>query len=83
MSFIVFSLICAAISGIGAALVISWLVKHPDPLTPSESTFTLENIVWVVLGCLCPIINVFVIIGCVVFFFMEVAPKVVLFKPHQ
>ena len=59
------------------------MIKHPAPKNFGDSTFTLEHIVLVIIGCLCPVVNIFMTIGCVVFFFTEVAPKVILFKPKQ
>lgn len=73
MSFLMFTGLAGMLASLLAIGVAVWAQRHdPEPIT-------LLNIL-VVLGlCFCPIIQVFVIIAEIVYFFAEVAPKIILF----
>ena len=56
---------------------VHWYLKHPDP--NDFTGVTLWNFICVVGACLCPVVNILVTIGLVIWFIDEPASKIILF----
>lgn len=65
------------VAGLGMIGMTVWSFRHPK--TDADKRITLSDIIIGACLSLCPIINVFIAFGMIIFFFSEVAPKIVLF----
>jgi len=73
--FAIFYLLCATVAGIGLIGLEAWDRRH----NPRYEPMTLANLFQGLGLSLCPLVNMFAAIGVVIYFFGEIAPKVVLF----
>lgn len=74
MSFLGFMAIMSLIALAWTAMSVAWVQRH------EPETITLLNVVVGVIACLVPIVCCIVIIINIIFFFAEIAPKIVVFK---
>ena len=65
------------VAGLGMIGMVVWGFRHPK--SESDRIVKLSDLIIGTAVVLCPIINVFVAIGMIAFFFSEIAPNIVLF----
>ena len=77
MTFTLFWIICVVYSGLAMIGLEAWDLRH----NPRFESTTLQDIMVGICLALAPIINALVCIGCTIYAFVEIAPKIVLFRP--
>ena len=68
-------LVPMAVAGLGMLLMTWWDVKNPE--TPSDKIVTLGDILTGVCLAVCPLLNILVAIGTLVYFGTKIAPNIV------
>lgn len=88
MTFWLFVIICGVIAAVELIILSWWDMKNPKnkygqerPL--ADRQITLKDLLIGVALVLCPILNFFVAVGCAMYLFSEVFPKIVLFGPKR
>ena len=65
------------VAGLGMIGMVAWGFRHPK--TSEDRVLKLSELMIGIVIVLCPIVNIFVAIAMVIYFFCEIAPRIVLF----
>lgn len=77
VTFLMFWLVPAATAGLGLIFMQWWSMKNPT--CREDTTLTLSDVIKGTFFSLVPLINIFVTVGMIIYFMMEVAPRIVIF----
>lgn len=74
-SLLMLWLVPLAVAGIGMALMTWWDIRHPK--TREDGIIKLSDILLGVFLAVCPLVNIVVAFGMVVYFMTQIAPNIV------
>jgi hypothetical protein len=77
MSFFFVWLITSVVASLAMIGELAWWFRHPAPM--STPTLNLGEIILITMATLCPIIQWFVGLAMLAYFFNEIAPNITVF----
>jgi hypothetical protein len=78
MTFGLFWILCGVYAGLAMIGLEAWAIRH-NTTGPDREVLTLKDIIIGIGLAACPVVNTLVSIGCTIYAFAEIAPKIVLF----